>query len=92
MKSENVVQEKSFGYLNDKQMQSLLVDAEELCMIFGKIQLSVKNRNLGTPKNTLRHCGLDPQSSAKMLFTSGLRVKPAMTEMRKIGFFRGFHL
>ena len=33
------------GYLDDKQTQSLLVDAEELCKILGKIQLSFKNRN-----------------------------------------------
>ena len=33
------------GYLDDKQSQSILIDAEELCKILGKIQLTVKNRN-----------------------------------------------
>jgi len=32
-------------YLYDKQTQSLLCDAEELCKIIGKIQLTLKNRN-----------------------------------------------
>jgi four helix bundle protein len=35
----------STDYLNDKQAQSLLDDAEELCKILGKIQLTLKNRN-----------------------------------------------
>ena len=33
------------GYLDDKQTQSLLTDAEELCKIIGKIQLTTKIRN-----------------------------------------------
>ena len=39
-----------------------------------------------TPKNLLRHCGLDPQSYAKSLFSRGLRVKPAMTGIEKMRF------
>jgi four helix bundle protein len=30
------------GYLDDEQTQSLFVDAEELCKILGKIQLTLK--------------------------------------------------
>ena len=41
-----------------------------------------------TPKNPLRHCGLDPQSLTKMLLIRGLRVKPAMTGIQKNGVFR----
>ncbi|MCL1938629.1 MAG: four helix bundle protein [Candidatus Azobacteroides sp.] len=33
-------------YLDDKQTKSLLTDAEELCKILGKIQLTTKSRNL----------------------------------------------
>ena len=33
------------GYLNDKVTESILADAEELCKILGKIQLTLKNRN-----------------------------------------------
>ncbi len=33
------------GYLSDTQAQSLIDDAEELCKILGKIQLTTKNRN-----------------------------------------------
>jgi four helix bundle protein len=32
-------------YINDIQAQSMLADAEELCKILGKIQLTLKNRN-----------------------------------------------
>jgi len=32
-------------YLNQEQADSLLKDAEEICKIIGKIQLSMKNRN-----------------------------------------------
>ena len=47
--------------------------------------------NEETPKKTLGHCGLDPQSSAKMLFTSELQLNPAMTEIQKTEFFRSAH-
>ena len=33
------------GYLDDKQTESLFVDAEEICKILCKIQLSLKNLN-----------------------------------------------
>ncbi|MDR0700774.1 MAG: four helix bundle protein [Tannerella sp.] len=33
------------GYLNDKATESIHADAEELCKILGKIQLTLKNRN-----------------------------------------------
>jgi hypothetical protein len=33
------------GYLNDIQSQSLLADAEEICKIPGKIQITLKKRN-----------------------------------------------
>jgi len=33
------------GYLDDMQTQSMLADAEELCKILGKIQITLKNRN-----------------------------------------------
>jgi four helix bundle protein len=33
------------GYLNDIATESILADAEELCKILGKIQLTLKNRN-----------------------------------------------
>ena len=32
-------------YINNEQADSLLIDAEEICKILGKIQLSIKNRN-----------------------------------------------
>jgi four helix bundle protein len=32
-------------YLNQEQAESLLADAEELCKILGKIQLTIKSRN-----------------------------------------------
>jgi len=32
-------------YLNQEQADSLLKDAEELCKILGKIQITIKNRN-----------------------------------------------
>ena len=32
-------------YLAEEQAQSLLFDAEELCKIIGKIQITIKNRN-----------------------------------------------
>jgi four helix bundle protein len=32
-------------YLNQEQAESLLNDAEELCKIIGKIQITIKNRN-----------------------------------------------
>lgn len=32
-------------YLDEEQAQSLLFDAEEICKIIGKIQLTLKNRN-----------------------------------------------
>ena len=32
-------------YLNQEQADSLLKDAEEICKILGKIQLTIKNRN-----------------------------------------------
>ena len=33
-------------YLNKEQAESLLIDAEELCKILGKIQITLKKRNL----------------------------------------------
>ena len=33
------------NYLNPEQANSLLNDAEEICKIIGKIQLTIKNRN-----------------------------------------------
>jgi four helix bundle protein len=33
------------GYLNDNATESILADAEELCKILGKIQLTLKKRN-----------------------------------------------
>ena len=33
-------------YLNKEQADSLLKDAQEICRIIGKIQVTVKNRNL----------------------------------------------
>ncbi|GHT43618.1 hypothetical protein FACS189438_1180 [Bacteroidia bacterium] len=33
------------GYLNDIQTQSMLFDAEEICKILGKIQITLKKRN-----------------------------------------------
>lgn len=32
-------------YLNQEQADSLLEDAEEICKIIGKIQITIKNRN-----------------------------------------------
>jgi four helix bundle protein len=32
-------------YLNQEQANSLLIDAEEICKIIGKIQITMKNRN-----------------------------------------------
>jgi len=32
-------------YLSNEQAESLLNDAEELCKVMGKIQISIKNRN-----------------------------------------------
>ena len=32
-------------YLNEEQSESLLKDAEEICKILGKIQITMKNRN-----------------------------------------------
>ncbi len=32
-------------YLNEKQSGDLLKDAEEICKILGKIQITIKNRN-----------------------------------------------
>jgi four helix bundle protein len=32
-------------YISDEQSESLLTDAEEICKILGKIQLTLKNRN-----------------------------------------------
>ena len=32
-------------YLNQEQADSLLKDAEEICKILGKIQITIKNRN-----------------------------------------------
>ena len=32
-------------YLNEEQAESLLKDAEEICKILGKIQITMKNRN-----------------------------------------------
>jgi four helix bundle protein len=42
---------RASGYLDDKQTQSLLDDAEELCKILGAIQLSLKKRNLKLKSN-----------------------------------------
>ncbi|MDY0344126.1 MAG: four helix bundle protein [Lentimicrobium sp.] len=33
------------NYLNEEQADSLLADAEEICRILGKIQVTTKNRN-----------------------------------------------
>lgn len=36
---------KATDYLSEDQSKSLLIDAEELCKIIGKIQITLKNRN-----------------------------------------------
>ncbi|MBP9186569.1 MAG: four helix bundle protein [Bacteroidia bacterium] len=33
------------GYITDSEYQSLFIDAEEICKILGKIQITIKNRN-----------------------------------------------
>ena len=36
---------KATAYLSEEQANSLLSDAEEICKILGKIQITLKNRN-----------------------------------------------
>ncbi len=36
---------KATDYLSESEFQSLFNDAEELCKIIGKIQITIKNRN-----------------------------------------------
>jgi four helix bundle protein len=36
---------KATDYLSEEQAESLLNDAEELCKIIGKIQITIKTRN-----------------------------------------------
>ena len=33
------------NYLSQQESESLLIDAEEICRIIGKIQITIKNRN-----------------------------------------------
>ena len=39
-------------YLSKEQAESLLKDAEEICKILGKIQLTMKNRNITVIRNS----------------------------------------
>lgn len=36
---------KATDYLNNQEAESMIADAEELCRILGKIQITLKNRN-----------------------------------------------
>lgn len=54
MKTDNIIQQKSFAFairivntefITKEEFDSLHHDAEELCKILGKIQLTIKNRN-----------------------------------------------
>ena len=36
---------KATDYLSSEEAESLLADAEEICRIIGKIQITIKNRN-----------------------------------------------